>query len=113
MGLSHFYNYPKMLSKELNAQAKKFLYELNDARHEYSFSTSDQWAITECTASKKATIEKEFYPVLFTECNPDDLPAFASLVSSLLNKTIEIDVVKSNPSKDRVFLVAYCLNKKS
>ncbi|PWS29273.1 hypothetical protein DHW03_05500 [Pedobacter yonginense] len=102
-----------MLSKEQHAQAKSFLSELNNARYEYSFSSEDSWSITECTSAQKATIEKEFYPVLFVQSGFESLPAFSNLVSSLLNKTPESDLVQSNPSKERIFLVAYCLNKKA
>lgn len=102
-----------MLSKELNAQAKLFLSELNNARHEYSFAVDDQWAVTECTAVQKTTIEKEFYPVLFTQCKFEELPAFAGLVSSVMNKIPEINMIKTIPSKERIYLVAYCLNKKA
>jgi len=102
-----------MLSKELNARAKSFLSELNNARHEYSFAHDDEWSLTECTQAKKVTIEKEFYPVLSVQCGFEDLPGFSNMVSSLVNKQPESDLTKSNPSKDRIFLVAYCLNKKA
>lgn len=98
-----------MASKEIAQQAKTFLYELNDARHEYSFESTDQWSFNPSTAKEKLALEGRFYPVLFTKCDPADLGD----LTSFFNKD-ENDSQEKNSkiiSKDRIYLVAYCSNK--
>jgi malate synthase len=102
-----------MGNKKIAQQAKEFLYELNNARHEYSFSSTDTWVFTESTAKEKDKLEAAYYPVLFTRCDSEGLPELAGYFTTPLAETEEPAKKTATPSasKDRVFLVAHCLTK--
>lgn len=101
-----------MGNKKIAQQAKDFLYELNNARHEYSFAGTDTWIFTESTAKEKDKLESLYYPVLFTRCDSEELSGLAAFFTGSVVDTSE--VTKKSPSanaKDRVFLVAHCADK--
>ncbi|EDM35547.1 hypothetical protein PBAL39_07665 [Pedobacter sp. BAL39] len=99
-----------MASKEIAKQAKDFLYELNTARHEYSFSSGDQWTLSQSTAKEKTALEAAFYPVFFTTSNPAEL---ADLTQLIQEKTGSVSATEQSTenSKDRIYLVAHCETK--
>ncbi|MES2455918.1 MAG: hypothetical protein V4594_10270 [Bacteroidota bacterium] len=101
-----------MGNKKIAQQAKEFLYELNNARHEYSFSSADSWIFSEATAKEKEKLESAYYPVLYTRCDPDGLSELAGFfISAVADGAENSKKGTSVVSKDRVFLVAHCLTK--
>jgi len=100
-----------MASKEILKQAKDFIYELNTARHEYSFSTSEQWTLSQSTAKEKNALEAAYYPVLSITSNSIDLSGLAALVKEKLSNLPATAQSDEQSTKDRIYLVAHCETK--
>ncbi len=97
-----------MTTIEISQQAKAFLYELNDARHEYSFSSLDTWTYSQCTAKEKLLLENKFYPVFFRKCDVNDISAFYKVVAASKS---ELEPAFEGSSKDKIYVVAHCPTK--
>lgn len=99
-----------MANKEIEQQAKDFLYELNTARHEYSLSAAEQWTFSQSTEKEKTKLEAIYYPVLFLKSKAVDLSDLTAAIETRCNIT---EKERSTPGylKDRIYFVAYCATK--
>ncbi|TKC06237.1 hypothetical protein [Pedobacter frigoris] len=102
-----------MTAREIAQQAKLFQFELNSAKYEYSFSSTDSWIFHQSTASEKLALEQKFYPVLFVKCEYEDLASLAGIfipAEEGAGKEQNKSQLLAN-SKDRIYLVAHCDTK--
>lgn len=101
-----------MTTKDISRQAKVFLYDLKNARHEYSFSKTESWVISQTTTTQKQALENQFYPVLYTQCTSADLAELTELV--IAGQNAEDEKFQNTPvatSKEHIYLVAHCATK--
>lgn|GEM_PF-758279 len=102
-----------MTTNEIAQQAKAFLYELNDARYEYSFSTNETWSYSQCNPKEKLILENKYYPVFFKKLEASDVQAFHQVLNKEKHIPSQSDdaVTEEVNSKGRIYIAAYCLSK--
>lgn len=103
-----------MVNKDQLAQAKVFLYELNNTRHEYGFSASEEWTLGLLTNSQKKDLEDKYYPVLSLTIAPEDIVGMLDILQQKLGKAV--DHIKENLNikkslKEPANLLAYCTGR--
>lgn len=101
-----------MVSNDAKVQAKVFLYELNNTRHEYGFSANEEWTLDLATNSQKKDLENKYYPLLSITIAPENIMGMLDLLEDKLeNAVTNIKNSLSNKkiSKESTNLLAYCV----
>ncbi len=99
-----------MTSQTIVAEAKSYANELNTFAYEYGFSSQDGWLLVLTSDTKKAEIEKKFYPTLSIAVPPELADEFRNLVISKLKhlKSEEEQKALSQPTlKNTNSITAY------
>jgi hypothetical protein len=96
-------------------QAKEYLFDLNNIANENGFKADESWKVSLATATEKAAIEKNYYPVIATKIVPELLPELfrtikASLSQGLDNFESSMDA-KELVKSERHYVVAYNPNR--
>ncbi|ARS39279.1 hypothetical protein CA265_06170 [Sphingobacteriaceae bacterium GW460-11-11-14-LB5] len=103
-----------MVNSDQRAQAKDFLYELNNTRHEYGFSANEEWTFDLVTNGQKKDLEDKYYPVLSLNIAPENMVDMLDLLQEKLGKAV--DHIKDSLSvkkslKEPAHLLAYCTGR--
>eukprot|EP01012_Entosiphon_sulcatum_P023387 TRINITY_DN2838_c0_g1_i1.p1 TRINITY_DN2838_c0_g1~~TRINITY_DN2838_c0_g1_i1.p1 ORF type:complete len:107 (+),score=10.58 TRINITY_DN2838_c0_g1_i1:444-764(+) len=101
-----------MASNEAKVQAKVFLYELNNTRHEYGFSVNEEWTLDLATNSQKKELENKYYPLLSIIIAPENIMGMLDLLEDKLQNAvgnIKEHLGTKKISKEYTNLLAYCV----
>ncbi|TCD17796.1 hypothetical protein EZ456_22490 [Pedobacter psychrodurus] len=103
-----------MVNNDQRVQAKVFLYELNNTRHEYGFSVNEEWTLDLVTNSQKKDLEDKYYPVLSLSIAPENIVDMLDLLQQKLGNAVNhikdnLNVKKS--LKEPANLLAYCTGR--
>ncbi|TBO41277.1 hypothetical protein [Pedobacter kyonggii] len=103
-----------MASNDLKVQAKVFLYELNNTKHEYGFSATEEWTLNLATNNQKKDLENKYYPLLSLTIVPENVMGMLDLLQEKLGTAVTNIKDNLNPkkiSKESVNLLAYCTGR--
>ncbi|KRT14103.1 hypothetical protein ASU31_21195 [Pedobacter ginsenosidimutans] len=103
-----------MASNDPKVQAKVFLYELNNTRHEYGFSATEEWTLDLATNNQKKDLENKYYPLLSLTIAPENIIGMLDLLQEKLGTAVANIRDNLNPkkiSKESVNLLAYCTGR--
>lgn len=103
-----------MVNKDIKAQVKAFLSELNDTRHEYGFSANEEWTLDLATIAQKKALENKYYPVLSLTIAPENVMETLTLLQEKLGNAVTELNEKLNPGKiarEATNLLAYCVGR--
>lgn len=101
-----------MASNDQKNQAKVFLYELNNTRHEYGFSAKEEWTLDLATNSQRKVLEHQYYPMLTLTVAPENLMTMLDLLEDKLGNAvgrIKDSLSHKKISKESTHLLAYCV----
>ncbi len=101
-----------MVSNDAKVQAKVFLYELNNTRHEYGFSANEEWTLDLATNGQKKDLENKYYPLLSITIAPEHIMGMLDLLEDQLENAvghIKHNLGNKKISKDSTNLLAYCM----
>lgn len=101
-----------MANNDQKVQAKVFLYELNNTRHEYGFSTNEEWTLDLATNTQKKDLENKYYPILSLIVAPENIMAMLDLLEDKLGNAvsnIKDGFLQKKISKESINLLAYCV----
>ncbi|MDQ0966505.1 hypothetical protein QFZ20_001908 [Flavobacterium sp. W4I14] len=103
-----------MAGNDPKVQAKVFLYELNNTRHEYGFSATEGWTLDLATNNQKKDLENKYYPLLSLTIAPENIMETLDLLQDKLGTAVTNIKHSLNPkkiSKESVNLLAYCTGR--
>jgi hypothetical protein len=103
-----------MANNDPKVQAKVFLYELNNTRHEYGFSATEEWTLDLATNNQKKELENKYYPLLSITIEPENIMGMLDLLEEKLGRAvahIKSNLTSSRISKESVNLLAYCTGR--
>jgi hypothetical protein len=103
-----------MANNDPKVQAKVFLYELNNTRHEYGFSATEEWTLALATNNQKKDLEDKYYPLLSLTIAPENIMGMLDLLEEKLGNAvghIKANLTSSKISKESVNLLAYCTGR--
>ncbi|MGN7988922.1 hypothetical protein ACTJKC_16345 [Pedobacter sp. 22226] len=101
-----------MANNDQKVQAKVFLYELNNTRHEYGFSANEEWTLDLATNTQKKDLENKYYPILSLIVAPENIMAMLDLLEDKLGNAvsnIKDGFLQKKISKESINLLAYCV----
>ncbi|MBE5322076.1 hypothetical protein IM793_23175 [Pedobacter sp. MR2016-19] len=101
-----------MANNDQKAQAKVFLYELNNTRHEYGFSADEEWTLDLATDSQRKVLEHKYYPMLSLTVVPENIIGMLDLLEDKLGNAvghIKDSLSRKKISKESTHLLAYCI----
>ncbi|GAA4212805.1 hypothetical protein GCM10022289_44130 [Pedobacter jeongneungensis] len=99
-----------MANNDQKVQAKVFLYELNNTRHEYGFSANEEWTLDLATNTQKKDLENKYYPILSLIVAPENIMAMLDLLEDKLGNAvsnIKDSFLQKKISKESINLLAY------
>ena len=98
-----------MGTKTVSQNASSFLYELNNAQHEYGFKSVDEWVLDLVTLEKKSSLESMYYPILFLQVPAEDIKEFLALIEKKLSAAVALlnSQLESKAINKDTYLVAY------
>ncbi|WP_025142877.1 hypothetical protein [Pedobacter jeongneungensis] len=101
-----------MANNDQKVQAKVFLYELNNTRHEYGFSANEEWTLDLATNTQKKDLENKYYPILSLTVAPENIMGMLDLLEDKLGNAvsnIKDSLDHKKISKESINLLAYCV----
>jgi hypothetical protein len=96
-------------------QAKEYLFDLNNTATENGFKADESWNVKLATATEKAAIEKNYFPVISTKVVTEILPGLFRMVKAKLSQGLDnveslLDA-KSIAKNELYYVVAYNPNR--
>ncbi|WP_316828441.1 hypothetical protein [Pedobacter miscanthi] len=101
-----------MANNDQKVQAKVFLYELNNTRHEYGFTVNEEWTLDLATNAQRKDLENKFYPILSLTVVPENIMGMLDLLEGQLGNAvshIKNSLENKKISKENTNLLAYCV----
>ncbi|GAA4316495.1 hypothetical protein GCM10023149_13500 [Mucilaginibacter gynuensis] len=100
-----------MDEQAIENQARIFLYDLMNSRHEHGFHADDTWNLSLVSITDRAQIEKDYYPAIAVKIIPEILlqvyvEVKAKLKQALNKEEVLLDV-KTVLNSDLKYIVAY------
>lgn len=100
-----------MADKNTQHQALLYAYDLGNRANEHGFKADEGWELGMASVEKKASLEKQYHPVVSLKVIPENLAELFRLVKDRLSEIRPGYIGLSNPTpgldQDLQYLVAY------
>ena len=100
-----------MITKTIEAEAREYVYDLQNCASEYGFSSQEGWQFSLVTDVEKKKIEKEYYPTVSARPAQEVVLEFLKIVKSKLSLPIRSEEYGFDPGssdhKNITHLIAF------